>query len=74
MTTNNWKAYVVARVKDGNKVLAFFNISDEQIDFYAENELLGGTYTDIMDGTEHTIASRQQFFMKPWEFKIFVAK
>jgi len=55
-------------------VLAFFNISDEPIDFYAENELLAGKYTDIMDGSEHKLSTREKLYMKPWEYKIFVAK
>ncbi len=74
MTTNNWKAYVVARVKGKDKVIGFFNISDEPIDFYAESELLSGSYTDIMDGTKHNLTAREHINMKPWEYKIFVAK
>jgi glycosidase len=74
MTTNNWKAYVFARIKGDNKVIGFFNISDEPIDFYAESELLAGSFTNWMDDTKATFSAREKFDMKPWEYRIYVAK
>ncbi len=73
-TSDNSRAYVFARIKDKNKVIAFFNLSHEQTEFKAENQLLEGKYTDFLTNEEKKFSTLENFTLKPWEYKIFVAK
>lgn len=72
MTTDNCKIYAFARVKGPNKVIAFFNLSHEPAEFIAESELMTGNYENYFENTQGTLTNREKFYMKPWEYKIYV--
>ena len=59
-----------SREKNGDKVLAFFNFSPENIIVTFETILYEGIFTDLFTGNTIPLNSNLQLEMKPWDYVI----
>ncbi|MGB1207040.1 MAG: alpha-amylase family glycosyl hydrolase [Chitinophagales bacterium] len=63
-----------SRTKDGNKVVAIFNLSNKKISDieWRINKGIEGKYTDFFSGKEKIFDSKTKMSLEAWEYKIFV--
>ena len=73
MTTDNCRVFAFARVKGSSKVVSFFNLSPDQVDFIAESEVMSGNFENYFANAPGSLDSREHFILRPWEFKIYVS-
>ncbi len=64
--------YSFVRTKDNNKVFAVFNLSNKAVDVTLSNIEIKGNYKDVLSGINVSFSERENFNLKPWEYKIFV--
>ncbi|NOX17965.1 MAG: alpha-amylase [Chlorobi bacterium] len=58
------------REKDGGKIFALFNLSDEEINAEVETEF-NGTFENLFSGKVISIKGDYSVELKPWEYQIF---
>jgi glycosidase len=59
------------REKNGDRILAVFNLSPEKKQFKFQGFPYAGEYTEVFTYTEKTIQKRAPFSLEPWDFMIF---
>lgn len=64
---------VLIREKDGNKVLAFFNLSDQPIATSVSDDALKGRYKDAFTGQSQKLKQKTTVELGAWEYKIWVS-
>jgi len=64
----NPNVFAFSREKDGDKVLAIFNLSAENQKFTIDRDMFAGTYSNVFLGQEVTVANGQEFDLLPWRY------
>ncbi|MFO7448256.1 MAG: alpha-amylase family glycosyl hydrolase [Ignavibacteriaceae bacterium] len=68
------KLLAFVREKEGEKILAVFNLSGQNIDISLNNDIIKGSYRDLFNGEEADLSAELNVSFKPWEYKVFVNK
>ena len=58
------------REKNGDKVLAFFNLSKEAVSVQFDTSFDTGIYTDLFTGQQQAVSEKMLLAMNPWEYVI----
>lgn len=58
------------REKNGDKVLAFFNLSKESANVQFDTSFDTGIYTDLFTGQQQAVSEKMILTMNPWEYLI----
>ena len=64
--------YSFVRERDGDKVLAVFNLSGKTVSRNINSKLIEGSYTNLFTGKKVFFDNSQKFELKPWEYKIYL--
>lgn len=59
-----------SREKNGDKVLAFFNLSKKKVTVNFETSSELGTYTDLFSGKSQLVLEKMTLTMEPWEYLV----
>ena len=59
-----------SREKNGDKVLAFFNLSKKKVTVNFETSSELGTYTDLFSGKSQLVLKKMTLTMEPWEYHV----
>jgi glycosidase len=65
---------VIDRAVEGNKVVAIFNMSKDQVTNTVECPRIVGNYTNAITGEKVTYEKGQSFTLKGWEYLILIAE
>ncbi|MBR7746209.1 alpha-amylase family glycosyl hydrolase [Undibacterium baiyunense] len=65
------KVFAFTREKDGNKIVAIFNLSNQAQTADVQSALAKGKLRDIHSGAKAPLGSNVKFNLKPWEYKVF---
>ncbi|MCH7769944.1 MAG: alpha-glucosidase C-terminal domain-containing protein [Bacteroidetes bacterium] len=68
--TKNILAFTRAKNKD--KIFAFFNFSDKEVEFELEGETISGIYKNYFTGKIETFSDKESFKLHPWEYRVYV--
>ena len=68
--TKNILAFTRAKNKD--KIFAFFNFSDKEVEFELEGETISGIYKNYFTGKIETFSDKETFKLHPWEYRVYV--
>jgi glycosidase len=60
------------RKKNKDKVLALFNLSNDKVDFEADDEALIGSYKNLFTGKMETFSAKENYELAPWGYRVFV--
>lgn len=71
---NDRTVLAFTREKDGDKILAIFNLSDAKQAVTLKHESLSGRYTQILREASLAVSPDQQIAMEllPWEYRVYV--
>jgi len=72
-TDNPGQILSFAREKDGNRVLVFFNLSDEPADFQITDGPAAGAWVDALTGDRDTIRLGATRTYGPWQGRVLVS-
>ncbi len=61
-----------AREKDGNKIVAFFNLSAERVEYTIEDGPAAGAFTDVLTGDPDTIRLGAGRALQPWSASVLL--
>ncbi len=61
------------RKKDKDKIFFIFNLSNKQVTKYLHSGEMKGKYLDLFSGKEVSLKDSEQFKLKPWEYKFYIA-
>lgn len=74
LNTNNQKAICAfKREKDGDSIIAIFNMTNKPVEAKIEG-FEAGIYTDYMNGKKGELKTNNSFKLDKWGYKIFVKK
>ncbi|MGQ1889046.1 alpha-amylase family glycosyl hydrolase [Thermophagus sp. OGC60D27] len=62
--------FAFVREKENNRVVAFFNLSDQSVSLFSENGPQGN-FTDLFSGNTVSLPA-DGLLLQPWDFKIFI--
>ncbi|MCF8243284.1 MAG: alpha-glucosidase C-terminal domain-containing protein [Melioribacteraceae bacterium] len=71
---NKDNVFAFTREKDGDKVIAFFNMSKEKQTVNVTDELIKGSYTELFSGEKTSFSDSENFEISPWKYTIFVKR
>ena len=71
-TNRDNKVFCYSRVKDGNSVLVFLNLSKKTVSVKPVMDNLNGEYTDYFGGSKITLPLSDSLRFEAWDFKILV--
>jgi glycosidase len=73
-SANTSSILAFTREKDGDKVLAVFNLSRAQVRTTVEGASLRGTYTEILrdESSNLSFGESVQMTLEPWEYRVYV--
>ena len=60
------------RQKEKNKVVSFYNLSNDSTVCNVESKNLNGIYYDYETKKEVTFNDKEKISLSPWEFKIYI--
>jgi glycosidase len=63
--------FAFTREKDGNKIVAIFNLSNKAQSADIQSALTKGKLRDINSGVKAPQGANVKFNLKPWEYKVF---
>ncbi len=63
--------FAFLREKDGNKVIAFFNLSKNKEEVKITSDKIAGSYTDLFSGKTIRLKKENSVSLKPWEYLIY---
>ena len=63
--------YAFVREKDGNKVVAFFNLSESKKAVTVSDTKIEGIYKNLFTNEETQIPSTYQLILSPWDYQVF---
>lgn len=66
--------FAFVREKDGDKVLAVFNLSKEELNVKLKGNEMAGNYINLFSRKNKTFSSEASFNLKPWGYRFFVNK
>ncbi|HSP88631.1 MAG TPA: alpha-glucosidase C-terminal domain-containing protein, partial [Ignavibacteriaceae bacterium] len=69
--TVNDNIFSFIREKNGEKIVAVFNLSGKENSVELESTLIEGDYKEFNSGKENEFNSSASYNLKPWEYKIF---
>ncbi len=64
------KVFAFTREKDGDKVTAIFNFSDEEVEFKLSGEPLAGRYKNIMSEEPVTLSASEKMKLGAWDYVV----
>ncbi|MEI6899277.1 MAG: alpha amylase C-terminal domain-containing protein, partial [Bacteroidota bacterium] len=73
-SNNDNYIYAFSREKEGNKIIAIFNLSAASQPLKIEVKDLAGKYQNMITGDTETIGETITAMMNPWEYRIFIRK
>ena len=66
--------FAFSREKEGNKVVALFNLSAEPLTNAITCKMINGTYTEALTGEEYEFSQNQEITLQAWEYLILISK
>ncbi len=69
-TSDDKAIFAFTREKDGNKVVALFNLSDKETKVEFVNNNIAGNYTNLFTNENKSLSGNDSFEMKPWEYLV----
>jgi glycosidase len=69
--TNDQNIFALVREKDGNKVVAFFNLSESKKVLTVSDIKIEGVYKNLFTDKETQIPSTYQLILSPWDYQVF---
>jgi cyclomaltodextrinase / maltogenic alpha-amylase / neopullulanase len=70
-TNNDSNIFAFYREKEGNVVIAIFNLSNKNAGAEINSENITGNFTDLFSGKRITMKNQNTFELGPWEYKIY---
>ena len=70
INSGNNDVFSFFREKDGNKVLAFFNLSKEKKQITVSDSKIAGTYKNLFSDNNVPLSSQEQFTLAPWGYLV----
>jgi glycosidase len=75
LTTNHDDAvYAFTREKDGEKIVAIFNLSATDLDINISDARLKGDFTEIFTAKKRSMKDKEQFTLKAWGYTVLSNK
>lgn len=71
-TSKDNRVFCYSRIKDGNSVLVFLNLSRKAVAVKPVLEGLDGDYTDYFAGTKSSVPLGDSLRMEPWGYKVLI--
>ncbi len=66
--SDSTKIFAFTREKEGDKVTAVFNFSDQKVDFQINGESLAGNYKNVMNGEPVELSNKEKMILEAWEY------
>ena len=70
-TNDDTHIFAIEREKDGNKVVAVFNLSNDEKEIKLDSDKLTGEVTNLFNGKKVKLARKEAFKMKPWGYLVY---
>ena len=70
-TNNDKNVFAFMREKDGNKVFAIFNLSNENVHVTSNSDAAEGSYKNLFDGNKIKLSDEHKWDLKPWDYKVY---
>ena len=70
-TNDDSNIFAFEREKDGNKVIAVFNLSENEENININSEYLAGEYYNLFSGKKIKLKEDNSFKLKPWGYLVF---
>lgn len=64
--------FTFIRERDGNRVVALFNLSDRAVTSNISFGTATGTYKNAFTGSNETLANNATVDLAPWEYRVYV--
>jgi 1,4-alpha-glucan branching enzyme len=71
-TTEHESVLAFRRQKDENEIVAFFNLTDQRIDFSVEKGIREGEYKSFVSKSRLSYESEQELSLGPWGYEIWI--
>jgi len=66
--------FAFSRTLDENCVMSIFNLSNKEVTNAVACKMINGNYIDALTGEKYKGEQNKEITMKPWEYKILIAK
>jgi len=63
--------YAFVREKEDDKVVAIFNLSDQEGEYEISGKYLAGEYTVFMSDDTVSLSDKETMTLKPWEYRVY---
>jgi len=63
--------YAFVREKEDDKVVAIFNLSDQEGEYEISGKYLAGEYTVFMSDETVSLSDKETMTLKPWEYRVY---
>ena len=73
-TSNDEAVFAFTREKDGNKIFAIFNFTNEIQNIALSGDSYHGNYFDIFSGERNSFSVNEEITLKPWGYFVFEKK
>ncbi len=70
-TNDDTNIFAIERGKDGNKIVAVFNLSTNEREVKLNSDKLVGEFTNLFDGTKVKLQKENSFKLKPWGYLVY---
>jgi glycosidase len=70
-TNDDKNIFAFEREKDRNKIVAVFNLSNNEKDVKINSDKLDGEFTNLFTGNKIKLAGETSFKMKPWGYLVY---
>lgn len=71
-STDKKNILAFTRTKNEDKVFSIFNFSNTNVEFELYGETISGTYRNYFTGKIEVFSNKENFTLKPWQYKVFV--
>jgi len=71
-SNNDTNIFSFAREKDGDKIIAIFNLSPKKQTFSIDENLLSGSYTNLFNNEKIRLKKNEKFELDEWNYLVLV--
>ena len=70
-TNDDTNIFAFEREKDRNKVVAVFNLSNDEKEVKIDSDKIAGEFTNLFTGKSVKLRKEESFKMKPWDYLVY---
>ena len=71
LNTNDTNVFAIEREKDGNKIIAVFNLSNDEKEVKLDSDKLVDHFTELFTGSKIKLNKKESFKLKPWGYRVY---